>query len=335
MKIRFLIGITIAIIVGMFFASGVLYTGSYVYKYVKTKSYALYETANDLGSKENYEIEDEETEYIVDPANKLKSFYNLFDNASRFPRLTSDAYLIVDLDTSEIIKQENIDEVYPIASLTKLMTAVTSLETIDQDKMSTVSYSAINTYGKQGGLYSGQKISVSDLLYPLILESSNDAAEVLAEVSGRKFFVANMNGKVKSIGLANTNFQDPSGLSYNNTSTARELFKLIQYIDKNHPEIIEISRLKEYENDDSVWFNNSKFRNESRYLGGKNGYTDEALHTLISIFELPLTEFSSGTNNQNILDPNRRIAIILLKGSETEDDTRAIVSWLLNNVYYQ
>lgn len=319
----------------MFFASGVLYTGTYVYKYVKTKSYSLYETANDLGSPENYQIEDEETQYIVDPEKKLKSTYNLFDNASRFPRLTSQAYLVADLDTSEIIKQKNIDRVYPIASLTKLMTSVTSLETVDQSKVATVSYNAINTYGKQGSLYSGQKINVSDLLYPLILESSNDAAEVLAEVSGRNFFISNMNGKVRSIGLVNTNFDDPSGLSYKNTSTAKELFKLVQYISDNHPQVLDISKLKSYENDDSKWFSNSRFRNDVRYLGGKNGYTDEAYHTLISVFELPLTEFSSKSNNQDALDPNRRIVIILLKGMETEDDTRAIISWLLNNVYYQ
>jgi D-alanyl-D-alanine endopeptidase (penicillin-binding protein 7) len=335
MKIKFFIGISVAVIVGIFFASGVLYTGSYVYKYIKTKSYALYETANDLGSSENYEIEDEETEYIIDSLKNLKSSYNLFNNSKRFPNVTSRVYLVIDLDTSEIIKQQNIDEIYPIASLTKLMTSVTSLETLNQDKETRVSYSAIDTYGKQGSLYSGQNISVSELLYPLILESSNDAAEVLAEASGRKFFIGNMNGKVRSIGLANTEFADPSGLSRNNVSTARELFRLVSYIDKNHPEILEISKTKTYEGKENTWFNNSKFRNEERYLGGKNGYTDEALHTLISIFELPLTEFTQVSNNNQPLDPNRRIAIILLQGIETEDDTRAIVSWLLDNVYYQ
>jgi len=338
MKIKLYTSFILAVAVGLFFATGVLYTGSYVFNLVKSKSYALYETASDLGGKDFYGIIEESVEVkdsVINNLNRDKGNYYLFDKSKSFPKITSQSYLVVDLDSGELIKQKNRDVVYPIASLTKLMTALVSIETIDQEKETRVSYNAVNTYGKQGSLYSGQKINIGDLLYPLLLESSNDAAEVISEAESAKFFMANMNGKAKSIGLVNTYFDDPSGLSQYNVSSAEELFKMIQYIYENEPNIFEISKLKNFDNQDYKWFSNSRFRNDSNYYGGKNGYTDEALHTLISIFDLPLVELDTATNNNSAIDLNRRIAIILLKGDETEDDTRSIVLWLLNNVYYQ
>ena len=326
MKYKFYIGIALSVIIGFFVATGVLQTGTVAFKYIQTAGYALYESVGDLGSSESYEIEEKKIAEKTPENSVLKNKYYLYENSNTFPKITSKAFLVADLDTGKIFKESNFNKIYTIASLTKLTTALVSLETVDQKGDARVSYDAINTYGKQGGLYSGQVMKVGDYLYPLLLESSNDAAEVIAEFSGRKFFMANMNGKVRSIGLVDTFYKDPSGLSPENTSTVNELFRLVQYIYRNHPEIIDITKLKDYKLDENVWFSNSRFRNDDNYFGGKNGYTDEALQTLISIFDLPLSE--DGMDN-------RRIVIILLKGTETEDDTRAIISWLLNNIYYQ
>jgi len=332
MKFKFYTGIAISIIVGFFVAAGVLQTGTVAFKYIQSAGYALYESVGDLGSSEEYGIEEKKVEETDPVKDLLESRYYFYENSDNFPRITSRAYLVADLDTGKIIKQSNRDKKYPIASLTKLMTALVSVETVNQDGDARVSYDAINTYGRQGNLYSGQVLKASDFLYPLLLESSNDASEVIAEFSGRKFFLANMNGKARSVGLVNTSFGDPSGLSYENISTVEDLFKLVQYIYKNEAKILEITKQKNQEIDDNVWFSNSRFRNDERYYGGKNGYTDEALHTLISIFDLPLGE-SEGLIDD--ITEDRRIAIILLKGDETEDDTRDIISWLLNNIYYQ
>jgi len=331
-KFKFYTGIVLSIIAGFFVATGVLQTGTFAFKYIQSAGYALYESVGDLGASEDYGINEKKVEESNSVKDLLDSRYYFYENYSDFPRITSGAYLVADLDSGKIIKQSNIDIKYPIASLTKLMTALVSVETVNQDGNAMVSYDAINTYGKQGNLYSGQVLKVSDLLYPLLLESSNDAAEVIAESSGRNFFLANMNGKARSIGLTETSFGDPSGLSYENISTAEDLFTLVQYIYKNEPEILEITKQKNQEIDDNIWFSNSRFRNDDRYYGGKNGYTDEALHTLISIFDLPLGE-EVMLDSEELQD--RRIAIILLKGDETEDDTRDIISWLLNNTYYQ
>lgn len=323
MKIRFYTGVIIALVVGVFFANGVISASEYSLKLIKSKNYAIYESENDLGASVESDLSFSQSE-IIDVENDEINIYHYHENPEPFPNISSKSYLVADLDTGQLIKQKNRDQKYPIASITKLITALVSLDTINQKDLALVSRSAINTYGKQGGLYSGQRISVYDLLYPLLLESSNDAAEVLAEHSGRKIFMENMNGKAKSIGLANTYFDDPSGLSPNNTSTADDLFKLIQYLYKKDSEILEITKLKDYKDYDNNWFNISDFKDDTNYLGGKNGYTDEAYYTLVSAFELPLSE-----------KENRRIAIILLKGQEPEEDTRDIIRWLLDNVYYE
>lgn len=249
--------------------------------------------------------------------------YKKFSETYNFPQVSSKAYLVADLNTGEIIASENRDVVYPIASLSKLMTALVSLETVNQYSEALVSWSAVSTYGKQGGLLSGERVAVGDLLYPLLLESSNDAAEVIAEHAGRNFFIKNMNDKAESIGIYNTSFEDPSGLSENNISTAEDLFKLTKYINQYKNYIFSVTTEKEYKIEGHTWFNNSKFRNDETYRGGKNGYIAAAKHTLISTFDLPLEEFGK-----------RRVAIVVLQSDDATKDTRAILLYLLENVFY-
>jgi len=244
---------------------------------------------------------------------------------ARFPKVTSKAYMVADLESGNVIASYGEKKQLPIASLSKMMTALVSLETVNQYKETKVSRTAYGTYGDQGNLSAGEKLKTSELLYPLLLESSNDAAEVLAEFAGRNTFIKNMNDKAVSIGLFNTKFEDPSGLSKNNVSTAEDLFKLARYIFKYKSYIFEITKLKDYTNEKHThtWYSNSRFRNDENYLGGKNGYTDEAHHTLVTLVELPLGEFQK-----------RKIAIIILDSEKTEPDARAIILYLLKNVYY-
>ena len=249
--------------------------------------------------------------------------YDKFSKSYNLPRLSSSAFLVADLNTGEIIASNDRDVEYPIASLSKLMTALVSLETINQYKEAVVTRSAVGTYGKQGGLSYGERIAVGDLLYPLLLESSNDAAEVIAEHAGRNFFIENMNDKAESIGLYNTHFDDPSGLSAKNISTAEDLFKLTKYIHQYKNYIFSITKEKEYEIEGHTWFSNSKFRNDEMYRGGKNGYIDAAKHTLISTFDLPLEEFGK-----------RRVAIIILQSDDATKDTRSVLLYLLENIFY-
>lgn len=276
-----------------------------------------------------YEFADVGTKTIVLGATENSIAFNekgtyTIKKGAKFPKISAGAYVVADLESGDIIASYAEKVPMPIASLSKLMTALVSLETINQYQETKVSRTAFGTYGAQGNLSVGETIKISDLMYPLLLESSNDAAEVLAEFAGRKTFIKNMNDKATSIGLLNTEFEDPSGLSKHNISTAEDLFKLVKYIYKYKSFVFDITKLKDYSNDDHTWYSNSKFRNDENYLGGKNGYTDEAHYTLITLVDLPLGEFES-----------RKIAIVLLNSQKTtEKDTRSIILYLLNNVYY-
>ncbi len=251
-----------------------------------------------------------------------QNFYFIKD-PNKKPSVLASAYLVGDLDTGEVILEKNEVKTFPIASVSKLMTAVVSKEIQNQNEITKISKSALATYGKNGDLYLNQKIKVSDLIYPLLLESSNDAAEALAENSGRSVFIQKMNDKANELHLANTSFLDPSGLSEKNQSTVTDLFKLSQYIKEKVPNLISISDLKSYKNKNQIWFNISQFLNLPGYQGGKGGYIDQSLQTAVSLFTLPLGK--SGVQN---------IGITLLHSPDRYKDVQNILNYLKKNVYY-
>jgi D-alanyl-D-alanine carboxypeptidase len=203
--------------------------------------------------------------------------------------LRSSAVMVQDADTGEVVLNKNSDAVVPIASITKLMTAVVALETMPHNDMATVSARALATYGRAGNLRLNDRLSIKTLLYPLILESSNDASEVIAEHAGRANFMRSMNTTARRIGMENTNFEDPSGLSPRNVSTGYDLVALTRYVREHHPELLTISQLPSYQHGWYTWRNNTRFLRHTNYLGGKNGYIPEAGRTIVATFEVPIS----------------------------------------------
>lgn len=255
------------------------------------------------------------------PENSKYSYFVKKD--SKKPKLNAESYLVGDLDTGEIILSKDIDKTYPIASVSKLMTALVSIESKTENNLAKVSKRALSTYGENGDFKLNEKLKVSDLLYPLLLESSNDAAEIIAEHFDRKKFIKNMNIKAESINMTKTTYADPSGLSEKNQSTVLDLFKLTGYIKKEKTELFEITKKRSYKNKNHTWFSNNQFLQEKEYLGGKSGFTLPAKQTVISNFSLPL-----GKEN------NRPISIILLQSKDRQKDVFDILKYLKKNVYY-
>jgi D-alanyl-D-alanine carboxypeptidase len=254
--------------------------------------------------------------------NASQNFYFIKDINKR-PKITAETYLVGDLDTGEIILEKDKDKKFPIASVSKLMTATLSKEIQNQEETTQISKKVLSTYGENGDFHLNEKIKVADLIYPLLLESSNDAAEAIAENSGRDLFIKKMNEKAKELELKNTSFMDPSGLSELNQSTTYDLFKFSQYLKEKMPGLLQISTKKSFNNKKHVWFNNSQFLNLTGYQGGKRGYIDESKETALSLFTLPLG--STGIRN---------IGIILLRSSDRYKDVRNILGYLNKNVYY-
>ncbi|MCM2339114.1 MAG: CapA family protein [Burkholderiales bacterium] len=239
------------------------------------------------------------------------------------PTVSAEAYVVGDLDTGEIILKKNEDMRFPLASVSKLMTALTAKELMNTDDTVKISQKILTTSGNNGNLKINEKIKISTLIYPLLLESSNDAAEAIAQYFDRNIFIKRMNQNSLKLNLEKTSFEDPSGLSANNQSTALDMFKLAGYIKLKNPDIFEITTKRNYSEKKHTWFNISQFLRKENYTGGKSGFTYPALQTVISTFSLPLSK--TGT---------RHISISLLRSKDRLKDVENILKYLNKNIYY-
>ncbi len=255
--------------------------------------------------------------------NATNKYSYFFKNKNTKLNISASAYVVGDLNTGEIILAKNQDQKLPIASISKLMTALLTKELAKEEDIAKVSKRALATHGGNGNFKLGEKIKVQDLLYPLLLESSNDAAEVLAEHYGRDSFISKMNQKAEKLQLTSTIFKDPSGLSTSNKSNAGDMFKLAGFLYQKQPDILNITTKRSYKNKKHIWSNISQFLNNAGYVGGKSGYNDAAKETDLAIFKVPLGQ--SGL---------RPIGIVLLKSNDRKKDIEKILKYLNKNIYY-
>lgn len=216
----------------------------------------------------------------------LEDLYN-FDSD-----LTSAAAIVADAKTGEILFKKNATQVRPIASISKLVSALVFLDhNPGWDKIMTIDESD-NVGGAGLPVEPGDKISVRDLFISTLLASKNNATRALMRSTGmsESEFIKKMNEKAKQLGTLNTQFVEPTGLSEYNLSTAQDLVKISQAAFKNY-EFLEATTLKYYrlnvetpEEIKEVWIKNTnKLVGRDLYLlGGKTGYTDEAGRCLVS-----------------------------------------------------
>lgn len=250
------------------------------------------------------------------------------------PELSAKSYLIADLDSGFVFAEKDRQRQLPISSLAKLMIAVIVAEKIDLRKSILVTLEMLEAYGLTKGLVAGASFYPFELFYPLLIESSDNAAEVLSYFLGREKTIKLMNEKTEAILMENTKFVDPSGESNQNISTAEDLFYLARYILNARPMFLKISKGEE------VWtfglqnrFKNLENKNiffeHPDFLGGKTGYIKASQSTGVFIFRFPLKD-----------GKERRIAIILLNSEAVQDypvnlekDVKTILNWLKENYF--
>jgi D-alanyl-D-alanine carboxypeptidase (penicillin-binding protein 5/6) len=154
----------------------------------------------------------------------------------KVPRITAPAAILVEPATGDVVFQRNANQRRGIASTTKIMTALVTVEHASlDDVMTTVDYHAA-PIESQAGFGPGEKVTVRDLLHALLVTSANDAAATLAQrVAGsRARFVAMMNAKARQLGLKDTHFANPIGLdNEENYSTATDLAKMALVLREN------------------------------------------------------------------------------------------------------
>lgn len=243
--------------------------------------------------------------------------------------IDSPAGILMDLSTGKVLYEKNMNEKKYPASLTKVLTAIVVLENCQLDELATVSYNAVMSLSSgyvTANLQMGEELTVEQLLYVLMVGSSNDAAIVLAEhISGSQEEFANlMNKKAEEIGCLNSHFVNPNGVhNKDHYSTAYDLALIAKYAMQNEEfrKLVSTTSYKlpataKYEREDrlftttnSLLIVNNNGRADNYYYkyatGIKTGFTTPAGNCLIASsnkdgFELLTVVLGSGQNSEGL-----------------------------------
>ena len=233
------------------------------------------------------------------------------------------AALVADMDTGRVLYQENANELNYPASLTKIMTLYLTFDALEHGRLSLddyliVSQSAANAEPVKLGLAAGSKIRVEDAIKAVAVFSANDVARVLAEnlKGGQEESFADLMTRVaREIGLANTNFENSSGLpNDDHLSTARDIALLSMAVYKHFPQYWHFFGIKSWE------YNGKTYNNGNRLLtsfngcdGMKTGYTKKSKYSLVA------------TAHRD----NRHLMSVVL-GAENKDVRANIAAQMLN-----
>jgi serine-type D-Ala-D-Ala carboxypeptidase (penicillin-binding protein 5/6) len=233
-----------------------------------------------------------ENTYTVHKENKIIAQAHAagdFDEAS--------AYAVLDFSTGSIIASKHSDQRLPIASLTKIMTAVVALDLASPSESFPVSKNAARTIPTKIAVEPGEEYTLEELLHAALLTSANDAVQVIREGVDAKYgadvFVRAMNEKALLLGLSNSSFANPQGFdNQSNYSSAEDLANLTHYALENYPLIKEIAKKDASElsanehHKHSVLYNwNGLIDVYPDTIGMKIGNTDAAGKTTVVISE--------------------------------------------------
>lgn len=235
------------------------------------------------------------------------------------PKIAAAAVIVQSLDENFPFFHLNTYKIWPLASLSKLLTAVVVLEEIGPNKKILITDRALETKGEAGEFRSGEIYTAQDLLKIMLLSSSNDAAVAFEDyVGGKDEFLKLLNRKANALGMSQTLLHDGSGLSDLNQSTASDILRLTKYILEREPEIFNWSRLPHFlvqpinEPRSRTVYNVNSLVVSQDFLGGKTGTSEEAKENLAAIFSLE----------------NQRVVMILLGSRDRVKDAEMLLTWV-------
>ena len=256
---------------------------------------------------------------VTGASNATSSFIRT--TTTTVPSLTAQAALVADLQSGTIFYSENADKRWPTASITKLMTASVALDHFTLDQRITITPQIFSADPEEVTLVPGGTYTTGDLLHVMLMPSSNVAAEAFADTYDRSGFMAAMNARAAEWGMTNTYFDDPSGISAANQSTADDMLLLAQKIYTGYPQIFSFTRtpqttITELNSGKSVPVKSiNDFAGQPDFIGGKTGHTDQADGNLLSVFN----------------DDGHPVLIIVLGTNSRFNDTQRLYSWFKSN----
>ncbi|MEG0371557.1 MAG: D-alanyl-D-alanine carboxypeptidase family protein, partial [Clostridium sp.] len=243
------------------------------------------------------------------------------------PKINSHAGVVIDQYSGRVLYGKNNTKILPMASTTKIITAIVAIENASLTDQVTISRKAATVNGSTVGLKEGEKISLEELIYGLMMKSGNDAAIAISEHVGRgniESFITLMNQKVIEIGLFDTHFITPHGLdAKTHETTANDLAKATAYALKN-PVFQKVSSCKEIASGTSGEFNR-QYNNINKFLfkvpnadGVKTGYTGNAGKCLVA----------------SVKHPNGRYIAVTLNSADRWKDCENLVNYARENYKY-
>jgi D-alanyl-D-alanine carboxypeptidase len=234
------------------------------------------------------------------------------------PETVSQAVVVQSLDDNFPFFKQGSYKSWPLASVTKLITAIVAIESVGMDKKATVTEEVMKTAGEAGDLRAGEVYTVRDLLKIMLMMSSNRAAAALEYHVGHDEFVKMMTEKIRAIGMTQTVVYDASGLDDRNEGTASDILLLLNYILERDPEILNYTRLASLlvqptnsERSHTVT-NIDPLSDRADFLGGKTGTSAAARQNLAAILSFK----------------GRRVAVIVLGSADRFKEVDDLFAWV-------
>lgn len=256
------------------------------------------------------------------------------------PAVYADAAIVMDMDTGEILMGKSIEEKHYPASITKLLTVLLTLENAsltDQVEFTQDSVSFLQYEDAHIGMRPGEKISMEDALYAILLASANEVSHAVAETVGKQYFggdynrfIERMNEKSQELGCVNSHWINSYGLHDDNHYTcAYDMAKIASQV-YSHETFRNIMRQNEHKIGETNLVKEERvFQQTHRMInpygeyyndictGGKTGYTEEAMNTLVTMAEK---------------DGKRLVAVVLHDyGAEVYKDTEKMLAYGFDN----
>ncbi len=250
------------------------------------------------------------------------SYFPIYDAKTAKPVIDAKSGLVYDTRSGRFLFDKNSRIKLPVASLTKILSALIVIENFNLKDTVVVPKEALKVDTEKQSLYLDEEITVENLLKLMLIESSNDAAYALAWYANSKGinFVDKMNEKAQSLNMIDSHFLDPAGLNDSAYSTSEDLVKLVKYSFK-YDLVWEILTEKNI----IIKSTNGKIEHNvestdqllgviPNIFGGKTGNTDGALGCMILVVDIP--------------DKNDKLISIILGSRSRFDDTKKLIDWV-------
>lgn len=254
----------------------------------------------------------------LDPLSPLAEIFRTVSDEP-VPDINISVGLVADLKTNQVYWGLNRDKRWPLASITKLASAAFAKSHMKETDSATVTRQALEEIGdaSEAKFSPGEIYSVGDLIRAALLFSSNESAETLAISYGREKSLEGTNALVKEWGANETHFEDPTGLSVANQSTASDILRMARAVYEQYPDLLKITRtpkltLTELGKKKKLTYQNiNQFAGRADFIGGKTGYTEDAGENLVSVFAYE----------------GRPIAIVVLGAEDRFAATEFLLQW--------